>query len=97
MEQTFQDVVKEYRRIQGLSVRDFAEKLTEKLLNTSLSGGTVSKWENDPNRAPELYLFLNCITTYTDWRKNFAIDSLKAIMPHVFDSGMLTFHLSKPK
>lgn len=93
MEQTFQDVVKEYRRQQALSVRGFAEKLTEKLVNVSVSGETISKWENDPNRAPDLYLFLNCVTTYTDWRMRFAVDSLKSIMPHVFDSGMVTFNL----
>lgn len=92
-EQPFQKVVKEYRQVQGLSVRGFAEKLTEKLVNVSVSGETISKWETDPNRAPDLYLFLNCITTYTDWRAYFAADCLKAIMPHVFDSGMVTFHL----
>lgn len=93
MELNFQEVVKEYRRQTGLSVRDFAKSLTEKLVNISLSGETVSKWENDPNRAPDLYLFCNCITTYTDWRMRFGVDCLKAIMPHVFDSGMVTFHL----
>lgn len=93
MKTTFQDIVKEYRRTQKLSVRGFADKLTEKLVNVSLSGETISKWENDPNRAPDLYLFLNCVTTYTDWRMHFAVDSLKALMPHVFDSGMVTFHL----
>ena len=94
-ENTFQEVVKEYRRQQGLSVRGFAEKITERLVNVSLSGETISKWENDPNRAPDLYLFFNCFTTYTDWRMYFAVDALKAIMPHVFDSGMVTFHLPK--
>jgi hypothetical protein len=95
MEITFQEVVKEYRRQQALSVRGFADKLTEKLVNVSISGETISKWENDPNRAPDLYLFLNCVTTYTDWRMYFAVDSLKAIMPHVFDSGMIVFRLPK--
>lgn len=93
--QTLQIVVKEYRRIQGISLRGFAEQLTEKLVNASLTGQTISTWETDPNRAPDLYLFLNCITTYTDWRMMFAVDALKAIMPHVFDSGMVTFHLPK--
>jgi hypothetical protein len=95
MEITFQEVVKETRRQQALSVRGFADKLTEKLVNVSVSGETISKWENDPNRAPDLYLFLNCVTTYTDWRMQFAVDSLKAILPHVFDSGIVTFHLPK--
>ena len=97
MEQTFQEVVKEYRRLQGLSVRGFAEQLTEKVVNYSLSGQTISSWENDPNRAPDLYLFFNCVTTYTDWRAYFAVDCLKSIMPHVFDSGIVKFHLPKAK
>lgn len=95
MELSFQEVVKEYRRSQKQTVRGFAEVLTEKLVNTSLSGETISKWENKPNHAPDLYLFLNCITTYTDWRAHFASDCLKAILPHVFDSGMVTIHLPK--
>src|SRR5688572_9340546 len=94
-EQTFQKVVKEYRNQEGLSVRGFAYMLTEKIVNYSLSGQTISSWEKEPNRAPDLYLFFNIFTTYTDWRRQFAVDSLKAIMPHVFDSGMVTFHLPK--
>ena len=93
MEINFQEVVKEYRRIQGLSVRGFAEKLTEELVNISVSGETISKWENDPNRAPDLYLFFNCITTYTDWRRSFAVDALMALMPQVFKGGVVTFKL----
>jgi len=95
METTFQEVVKEYRKRTGLSVRNFAEALTEKLVNTNLSGNTVSQWEDQPNRAPDLYFFFNCYTTYTDWRMHFAVDCLTALMPHVFASGMVTFHLPK--
>src|SRR5689334_9849631 len=95
MDQNFQNVVRNYRRQSGHSVRGFAEWLTEKIVNTSLSGETISKWENDPNRAPDLYLFFNIYTTYTDQRMHFAVDSLKALLPHVFDSGMVTFHLPK--
>ena len=97
MEQTFQNTVREYRQIKELSYRGFADELTEGMVNVSLSGQTIYRWENEPNVAPDLYFLLNCFTTYTDWRKSFAIDALKSIMPHVFDSGMLTFHLSKPK
>lgn len=93
MEQTFQEVVKQYRRSTGRSVRGFAEWLTEKLVNTSLSGQTISRWETEPNVAPDLYLLFNIYTTYTDERMHFAIDALKAILPHVFDSGMVTFNL----
>lgn len=95
METNFQNVVKEYRRQSGCSVRGFAVVLTEKFVNTKLSGQTISRWETQPNVAPDLYFLLNCTTTYTDWRMYFAVDALKAIMPHVFDSGMVTFHLPK--
>lgn len=96
-EQLFQKIVKEYRNQSGLSVRKFAEALTEKLVNTSVSGNTINQWENDPNRMPDLYFFFNCYTTYTDWRMYFAVDALKALMPHVFDSGMIAFHLPHEK
>jgi hypothetical protein len=96
MEIKFQEVVKEYRRIQGLSVRGFAKKLAEELTDVSISGETISKWENDPNRAPDLYLFFNCITTYNDWRMHFAVDALIALMPQVFSkNGVVTFKLPK--
>lgn len=94
MEIKFQDVVREYRRQTGLPVRNFAEALKEKLVNTRLSGSRISRWETKKNIAPDLYLLLNIFTTYTDWRRDFAVDSLKAIMPHVFDSGMVTFHIT---
>lgn len=94
-DQLFQKVVKEYRNKSGLSVRKFAEALTEKMKNTTVSGNTISQWENDPNRFPDLVIFFNCFTTYTDWRMYFAVAALKALMPHVFDSGMVVFHLPK--
>jgi hypothetical protein len=95
MELRFQEVVKHYRQQQGLSVRAFGRALTEKFSNKTISGNTISEWETKPNRAPDLYFFFNCFTTYTDWRMYFAVDALKALMPHVFDSGMVTFHLPK--
>jgi len=95
MEQKFQEVVKEHRKITGLSYRGFANYLTEKIVNTTISGQTIYRWENEPNLAPDLYLFFNIFTTYTDKRMYFAVDCLKSIMPHVFDSGMVTFHLPK--
>jgi len=97
MELTFQEVVKEYRRSKDLSVRGFAEYLTEGISNTSLSGQTISRWETEKISAPDLYLLLNIFTTYTDDRMYFAIAALKAVLPHVFDSGLLTFHIPTTK
>ena len=95
MEQTFKKVVKTYRTKQGLTVRDFADALNQKLINTDISHGTVSRWETQENISPDLNLFFEIFVTYTDWRMYFAVDSLKAIMPHVFETGMVTFHLPK--
>ena len=90
---SFQQVVKEYRHENKLSLRGFAEQITEGLSSTSVSGQTISRWEKGLSPAPDLYLFLNCITTYTDWRRDFAVDSLRAVMPHVFKDGVVTFNL----
>lgn len=97
MEQKFKQIVRTYREANGLSVRGFAGALTEKFVNVRLSGQTISRWENTPNAAPDLYFLLNCIATYEDWRAAFAADSLKAVLPHVFDSGMVVINLSKGK
>lgn len=96
-EKKFQEVVKAYRETSGLSVRGFAGALKEKFMDTKLSGMTISRWENTPNAAPDLYFLLNCIATYEDWRAAFAADSLRAVLPHVFDSGMVVINLSKGK
>ncbi len=94
MENKFRDVVKKYRQDKGLSLRSFANALNEKLINTDVSFATVSRWENiEKHYEPDLNFLFECFVTYTDWRMNFAVDSLKAIMPHVFDSGMVTFHI----
>lgn len=95
MEQTFQNVVKAYRQKSDLTVRQFADALNEKLINTNISKSTISLWETKDNIAPSLEFLFECFVTYTDWRMYFAVDSLKATMPHVFESGMVTFHLPK--
>lgn len=97
MDNKFQEVVKEYRKHQALSVRGFADALNEKLINTNISFTKVSRWENiERAYEPDLNFLFECFVTYTDWRMYFAVDSLKAIMPHVFASGMVTFHLPRP-
>ena len=94
MENKFYMVVQGYRKNQELSLRAFADSLNEKLINTDVSFATVSRWENSEKQyEPNINFLFECFVTYTDWRMHFAMDSLKAIMPHVFDSGMVTFHL----
>jgi len=96
MENKFHEVVKQYRKDQEKTVRGFADSLNEKLINTGISYATVSRWENvERHYEPDLNFLFELFVTYTDWRMHFAIDSLKAIMPHVFDSGMIIFHLPK--
>lgn len=94
MDNHYQTVVKHYRKVHGLSVRAFADALNEKLINTNISYATVSRWENERKQyEPSLNFLFELFVTYTDWRRDFAVAALKAIMPHVFDSGMVTFHL----
>lgn len=96
MDSKFREVVKRYRKEKQLTVRTFADCLNEKLINTDISFATVSRWENiNKHYEPDLNFLFECFVTYTDWRMYFAVDALKAIMPHVFDSGMVIFHLPK--
>jgi transcriptional regulator with XRE-family HTH domain len=92
-ETKFRDVVRAYREKQGMTVRQFAEALSEKMVNSDLSFGTISRWESPKDYAADVRFFLECFVTYTDWRMYFAVDCLKAMMPHVFDTGMVNFHL----
>jgi hypothetical protein len=83
----FQDVVKAYRL--DMSYRAFADELIEGLPNQTLSGQTVWRWETLPNSAPDLYFLFDCLATYRDRRRAFAIDSLQAVLPHIFgDDGL---------
>ena len=86
----FQDVVKAYRGEK--SYRFFADELIKDQPNETLSGQTVWRWETLQNSTPDLYFIMNCLSTYQDWRRAFAADSLRALLPHIFgDDGFLMF------
>ena len=77
-------VVKKYRDEQNQSLRDFASSLSEKLPEQILHQ-TISYWEND-GRKPSVYLLLTIALTYSDWRRDFALDGLAAIKPELYAS-----------
>ena len=81
------EVTKQYRAKQRLSLRDFAEEINKKLINTSVTYMTVSRWELATEYyEPDPYLLLECIATYKDlheqrWIALWAADCLKAMFP----------------
>ncbi len=88
------DVVTAYRTAQGFSLRQFADSLNERLVNTDISYATVSRWENCEARCePEMQFLFECIATYIDWRAEFAADCLKAMWPDLFSSGVIVIRL----
>ena len=85
-------VVSQYRKLHGLSLRKFADALNEQLVNTDVSHATVARWEAEVNSfEPDLRFLFECLASYTDWRRAFAIDCLSAIFPDLVQSGLVTF------
>ena len=90
------DVVETYLDQGSMTQEQFADALTESLINTGISRVAVTNWKNG-NSSPNTDFLLVCIVAYSDWRRKFAIDCLKVKLPEVFDSGMVTFHLPKAR
>lgn len=87
-------VTKAYRTAQRLSLREFAEALNKKLINTSVTYGTVNRWEQEKNYSePEMRLLFECLATYEDWRAEWARDCLKSMWHDLFLSGVVRVEL----
>ena len=88
MEQTFEKT--------GLNHETFADALNEKLVNTQkdINRVSVTNWSNAKS-FPKTDFLLICAVVYKDWRSQWAQAALRIKLPEVFDSGMVTFHLSK--
>lgn len=85
-------VVNKFRTDQKLSLRGFAEALTNGLRNTRVSYSAVSRWEQGEDE-PNTDFLLMCMIVYSDWRMEFAINALCAKLPEVFardENGALT-------
>lgn len=90
------EVVKAYRAAQRLSLRDFADAINEKLVNTGVSYGTVNRWEQEERyEEPRERLLFECIATYRDWRAEWARDCFMSMFPDLFQSGVVQIKLPK--
>lgn len=96
METTTVQVIKEYREVQGLSLRRFAAAINEKLINTEVTYSTVYRWEDmQAPFEPDMRLLFECISTYSDWRRAWAIACLSSMFPDLVGSGIVVFNLPK--
>lgn len=87
-------VVREYQDIQGLSLRRFADALNEKLINTDVSHATVARWKDEKKPSePDVRFLFECMATYQDWRRAFAMDCLSEMFPDLVESGIVAFKL----
>lgn len=89
-----EDVMKAYMDSYDLTQKKFAEGLTASLKNTNISRVSVTNWCNGKS-SPSTDFLLVCAVAYEDWRRSWAMSCLKAKLPEVFDSGVVTFHLPK--
>jgi transcriptional regulator with XRE-family HTH domain len=80
-----QHIVKEYRKERGLSLRKFADALTE---NTNhgieISHQSIKNWE-DAVTEPEFSFVMTLALTARDWRMDFAFDVLAAMRPEIYE------------
>jgi len=88
-------ITQKYRKHKNLSLRQFAQAINQSLINTDVSHSKVLRWETGKYE-PELNLLFECIATYrSDWRAQWAVDSIRAMYPDLVDSGVVTFNLPK--
>ena len=89
-------VTKAHRTAQQLSLRGFAQEINKSLVNTNVSYGTVSRWEQEENYSePDMYMLFECLATYSDWRAEWARDCLKSMWHDLFLSGVVRVELPK--
>ena len=86
------DVMKAYMESYSLTQQKFADGLTASLVNTNISRVSVTNWCNGKS-SPSTDFLLVCAVAYEDWRRSWAMSCLKAKLPEVFESGVVTFNL----
>ena len=89
---TVAKVMEAYIESYGLTQKKFAEGLTASLINTNISRVSVTNWCNGKS-SPSTDFLLVCAVAYDDWRRSWAMSCLKAKLPEVFESGVVTFNL----
>jgi len=92
------EVTKAHRAAQKLSLRKFTDEINKDLINTSVTYGTVNRWEDEINPyEPDMRLLFECISTYKDWRAKWAADCLQSMWPDLFNSGIVCINLPNGK
>ena len=86
------DVMKAYMESYDLTQQKFADEITASLVNTNISRVSVTNWCNGKS-SPSTDFLLLCAVAYEDWRRSWAISCLKAKLPEVFETGVVTFLL----
>ncbi len=86
------DVMKAYMKSYDLTQQKFADEITDSLVNTNISRVSVTNWCNGKS-SPSTDFLLLCAVAYDDWRRSWAMSCLKAKLPEVFETGVVTFHL----
>lgn len=86
------DVMKAYMESYDLTQQKFADEITASLVNTNISRVSVTNWCNGKS-SPSTDFLLLCAVAYEDWRRSWAMSCLKAKLPEVFETGVVTFHL----
>jgi transcriptional regulator with XRE-family HTH domain len=74
-------IVQEYRKQQKLSLRKFAEALSQD--QVEISHQSVKNWEDGVNE-PQFSFVLSLALTTHDWRSDFAFDLLAVMKPDVY-------------
>lgn len=87
-----EDVMKAYLKSHGLTQQEFADEITASLVNTGISRVSVTNWCNAKSYPATDFLLL-CAVVYDDWRRSWAMACLKAKLPEVFETGVITFNL----
>ena len=77
-------IVSEYRTQQNLSLRAFAESITNGLPQDGISHQTVANWENGVH-GPSFVLLMLMTKHFDDWHRDFALDCMAAIYPEYYD------------
>jgi transcriptional regulator with XRE-family HTH domain len=80
-------VTAKYRNNQRLTYRAFADALNEHLVNTSITHASILNWEKGA-REPGTDFLLICLVLHDDWRAEWALETLCAKLPEVFDRSI---------
>ena len=77
------EVVRTYRKEQGLSLRDFAAQLSTDIFRDSISYQSIHNWETGTH-VPNFQMLIGLAMHSNGWQRDFAFDCLAAINPEYY-------------